>query len=94
MFAFDTNDKDLIFETYGHTYTIDEIKTKYPFDDHKRFNRKRYVKQPNTRITYNPMVALQLKNKGFPNIVWGQRVDNQHAFVFTCQDTQKKLINF
>jgi len=95
MFALDTDDKDLIFEIYGHTYTMDEIKTKYPFDDHKRFNRKRYAKHPDTRITYNPMVALQLKTKGFSNIVWGQKVsDNQNAFVFRCQDDQKRLINF
>ena len=95
MLDYDTQDKELILGTYGHSYTVNEIKKKYPYTNQKKFNRKRYEKLPNIRITYNPLTAMQMQLKGMPNIVWGQKLgDNQHAFAFKCQDNQKRIINF
>lgn len=94
MFDLETEDKEQIQNTYGHSFTLNQIKKQYPYDDKKRFNRKRYERLPNTRLTYNPLIAMQMKLKDMPCIAWGQKASGgQRAFVFNCQN-EKKVINF
>lgn len=55
MLDYKTEDTELIFGTYGHSYTLDEIKNKYPYEDQKKFKRKKYERMPNARISYDPL---------------------------------------
>jgi len=86
-----SQDKELIFDVYGHSLTTLEIKKKYPYEN-KRFSPRKYKKLSDTRITYDPHIALQLKSRGIPCLVWGRKTrSGQRAFAFRTQSDPVKI---
>ncbi len=86
-----SQNKELIYDVYGHSLTTLEIKKKYPYE-RKRFNPRQYGKLPDMRLTYDPHIALQLKSRGIPCLVWGRRTQSgQRAFAFRTQNTPVKI---
>lgn len=88
-----TLERNLIKSTYGHKYTIPEIKLLYPFSN-KPFN-KTLLNNQKLIITYNPMQAVQLR-KNHQCIGWGLQDKSNYVFVFkrNKKDIEHIEINF
>lgn len=86
-----SQDRELLNDVYGHSLTMPEIKMQFPFDN-RRINPKKYGKLPDARITYDPHIALQMKSKGIPCLVWGRKTRyGQRAFVFRNKTNPMKI---
>lgn len=81
-----------IKQLYGHSYTEQEIKRKYPYSNIKLKTNPTTTNRLYT--TYNPYTAMQMKLKNTPCYVWGAKAkDGENVFVFK-QDNRNKLLTF
>lgn len=81
--------RQYIKATYGHSYTLSEIQKKYPYSN-LPFDRKS-PRKTDLIITYNPLVAMQMKKKNIKCLGWGVKTkDGNHAFLFLRDEKSPK----
>lgn len=79
-------------QLYGHSYTEQEIKRKYPYSNIKLKTNPTTTNRLYT--TYNPYTAMQMKLKNTPCYVWGAKAkDGKSVFIFR-QENRNKLLTF
>ena len=73
--------RDEIYDLFGHRYSEEEILSLYPCDT-GAFHKEDY-NSPDMTITYDVYTAYNLRMKNVPVVVWGKEYKNSYrAFVF------------